>query len=312
MILSERGTGSFVTIAAVAALTMITAGCTEKERHPERYLDFINLTLHHERDAEVSGFLRAGVSPPSAIEHPDLSGVSRISFECGTEDSLRLVEAIRDQGIPLVISGAGGELPPRVRFWQEGINWRPVYSWSFDGDSCVFSARVNLSNTTGREWFSQNTVMKDLQDEPVCMVQDTLLIRNGDMELGWWRAGGRVLPLTIVYGWPQDSRWNQLVPCLVPNAGLLTVTDWPRRTGDTLWVPPETPLELTEEVRPNSSGYRCSLVLHNQTGVYLELRLILPERTPRGAIFSTGEGFPSFLGLHPGDLVVLDYDILYR
>ncbi|MBN2587088.1 MAG: hypothetical protein JXA64_03875 [Candidatus Fermentibacteraceae bacterium] len=300
------------TAAAAFVLTMITAGCAEKERYAERYLDSVNLTIHMDRAAEVSGFLRRGTSPGSAMEYPDLTGASRISFDCSPEDSARLAGLLQTTDVPFSVSSRDEDLPPCVRFWQDGITWRPVYSWTVEGDSCRFAARVALSNSTGREWFSQNTIMKDMEDNPVCMVQDTLLIRNGDMELGWWRAGGRVQPLTIVYGWPQDSRWNQLVPCLVPNAGRLTVAEWPRRTGDTLWVPPETPLELMEEVRPNSGGYRCSLVLHNQTGEYVELRLVHPERTPRGAFFNTGEDFPSFLGLHPGDLVVLDYDIVYR
>lgn len=293
-------------------LTMIITGCAEKELYPERYLDSVNLTLHTDRPAEVSGFLRQGVSPGNAMEYPDLSGASRISFYCSPDDSARLSELLETTDIPFNVSLHEDDLPPSVRFWQEGITWSPVYSWVIEGDSCRFSARVVLSNSTGREWFSQNTVMKDPCDNPVCMVPDTLLIRNGDMEIGWWSARGRLLPLSLRYGWPQDSQWNQLVPCVVADAGSLTGTDWPKRTGDTLWIEPEVPMEFTEEVQPNSTGYHCRLLLHNQSEEYIEIRLLYPDETPRGAVFQPQEGFPSMLGLQPGDLQVLEYSILYR
>jgi hypothetical protein len=153
--------------------------------------------------------------------------------------------------------------------------------------------------------------MKDMQDDPVCMVPDTLLIRSGDMELGWWSSEGIVLPITLRYGWPQDSQWNQLLPCVVPEAGLLSSTDWPKRIGDTLWIEPGIPLEVSEQVHPNSTGYLCSLIIHNQTASYVEVRLMYPARTPRGAKFEPGEGFRSFLGLQPGDMQILEYRVVY-
>jgi hypothetical protein len=314
MFLSGRGKTdgrTMRTAAAAIVLTMITAGCAEKERYAERYLDSINLTIHMDRAAEVSGFLRRGTSPGSAMEYPDLTGASRISFDCSPEDSAGLADLLQTTDVPFNVSSRDEALPPCVRFWQDGITWKPVYSWTIEGDSCRFVARVVLINSTGREWFSQNTIMKDMEDNPVCMVPDTLVIRNGEMELGWWSVRGQILPLTLRYGWPQYSQWNQLVPCITPGAGSLTGAIWPLRTGDTLWVQPEQPLDVAEQIHSNSSGYECTLLVHNQTSSYKEVRITYPSRTPRGARFEPGDGFLSFLGLQPGDLAVLEYRVVY-
>lgn len=300
------------TALAALALTMMIAGCAEKERFPERYLDSIALAIHPDRPAEVSGFLRRGTVPANALEYSDLTGATRISFDCGPEDSSRLAEIMENSPVPVQVRLRNDDLPSSVRYRQEGITWRPLYSWSQEGDSCSFSARVLISNTTGREWFSRHTTFMDAPGEMVCLVPETLIIRTGDMELGWWKADGRVLPLTLSYGWPLHSQWNQLIPCLVPEAGELLDARWPVRTGDTLWVRPEVPLEISEQVHPNSAGYECTLILHNRTEDYAEVRITVPERTPRGARFRPGGDFPSFLGLQPGDIAVLEYGIVYE
>ena len=69
-------------IATTLMLTMMFAGCTEKERYAERYLDSIDLILHMNRSAEVAGFLRKGTTPCHTVTYPDLSGISRLSFTC--------------------------------------------------------------------------------------------------------------------------------------------------------------------------------------------------------------------------------------
>ncbi|MCK4807804.1 MAG: hypothetical protein KAT09_09160 [Candidatus Aegiribacteria sp.] len=302
------------TITATLILTMIIAGCAEKERYAERYLDSIGLVLHMDRPAEVAGFLRQGASPCHTIEYPDLSGISRLSFNCSTEDSIKLLEQLSPGLIPFEVIADAYSGTPRIEYWQDGITWEPGYHWTVNEDSCVFAATVIVSNCTGREWFSQKTVMKDLSGNPVCMVSDTLIIRNGDMEIGWWNARGRALPLTLRYGWPVNSQWNQLVPCIVPNAvDLITgIHEWPLRTGDTLWIKPETEIEITETVHQNTTGYECTLTIYNQTDEYTEIRISHPVRTPRGALFQRQENFHSFVGLQPGDIVILEYRIIYN
>ncbi len=301
-------------IAATLMLTLIIAGCAEKERYAERYLDSISLVLHMDRPAEVAGFLRQGASPCHTVEYPDLSGISRLSFTCNPEDSTEFLEQMSHSVIPFEVSAAVYDDTPSIKYWQEGITWQPGYHWIVNGDSCFFAATVIVSNSTGREWFSQKTVLKDLPGNPVCMVSDTLIIRNGDMELGWWNARGPALPLTLRYGWPVNSQWNQLVPCIVPHAGeLITgIHEWPLRTGDTLWIQPEMEIETTETIHQNTTGYECTLMIYNQTEEYTEIRISHPDKTPRGALFQRQENFQSFLGLQPGDVVILEYRILYN
>jgi len=301
------------TAAATLALTMMIAACAEKERYPERYLDAVNLTLHSIRDAEVSGYLRPGARPDNALVYPDLTGTSGLVFRCAMEDSGKLVEALELQGIPVTIDVQDYCSNPSVSYRQEGILWKPVYSWNIQSGQCTFSARVSISNTTGREWFSQSTVFMDSRGQPACTFQDTLLIRNGEMELGWWSARGTVLPLTIFYGWPHNSQWNQLTPCLVPEAGDFYDREniWPIKTGDTLWIETDTELDITEMVEPYFDGYDCSLIIHNNTDQRIQAGIRHPETTPRGARFLPDQPLPRNIDMMPGDILVFDYSILY-
>ncbi|MEN8208270.1 MAG: hypothetical protein ABFR50_03360 [Candidatus Fermentibacteria bacterium] len=301
-------------VTTTLMLILLLAGCSEKERYAERYLDSIGLILHTNRPAEVSGHLRDGVSPCHTVEYPDLSGISRLSFTCNSEDTAELLEQLSPAVIPCEVFSAECGSYNSVEYWQEGITWEPEYHWRVNNDSCFFTATVIVSNSTDREWFSQRTVMKDSLGNPLCMVSDTLIIRTGDMELGWWNASGDALPLTLSYGWPVNSQWSQLVPCIVPHAGDLirNTGEWPLRTHDTLWVKPETEIEITETIHQNTIGYDCTLQIYNQTDIYTEIRIAHPDRTPRGALFQPQGNFPPFLGLQPGDVVILEYRILYN
>ncbi|MBD3278132.1 MAG: hypothetical protein GF388_07525 [Candidatus Aegiribacteria sp.] len=293
---------------------MIIAGCAEKERYPERYLDSLSLVLHTGRAAQVSGLLRQGASPGNALEYPDLTGTSRISFYCSRDDSMELLDVLPKTSLPIRLQRTEDDEPARIEYWQEGLFWKPIYGWTVRGDSCRFFARAQISNRTGREWFSRNTSLTGAEGTAVCMVPDTLIVRCGDMELGWWSASGELLPLTLSYGWPLDSQWNQMLPCVVENTDniVLCNAEYPMLRGDTLWIPPEQELEVFEEVVQNSTGYHCTLQIHNQTDFPRTVRIAHPERTPRGALFQPEEEFPEQLNLQPGDLVVLKYHIVYR
>lgn len=302
--------------ATTLILFMLLSACSSQQRFAERYLDHITLNIHMNRSFEVRGFLKREYSPVDALECQGIFGISQLSFACSVQDSMRLRENLRDFPIPTDIVTGQTEGVTLVSYRQAGISWMPRYSWSMDGDSCRFSATVILSNTTGREWFAERTTLMDWTGEPVCMIDDTLIVPIGDLELGWWRASGQTLPLTISYGWPNSAQWNQLVPCIVPEAGPTLDTgeygtDRPMVTGDTLWVPPVSPLEISHSLEQSDSGYIGNMQIYNQTGEYREVRVIHPEILPRGARFVEGEDFPAFAGLFPGDLVLLEYRLVY-
>ncbi len=301
------------TAVASLVLTMMIAGCAEKERYVERYLDSISLVLHMNRPAEVTGLLKPGASPGHTVEHPDLTGISRLSFTCSSRDSSELLEQLPDTVIPFDVTVSSQNESPSIEYWQDGIHWKPAYSWTLTEDSCFFSATVIIGNSTGREWFSRSAIMNDITGNPVCMVSDTLIIRTGDMELGWWNARGPALSHTLRYGWPVNTQWNQLIPCIASNSQemITGIHQWPVRTGDTLWIPPEQEIEISETIHQNSRGYDCTLQIYNQTDEYTEIRISHPDRTPRGALFQPQGDFPSLLGLWPGDVVILEYRITY-
>lgn len=304
------------TIVTTLVLIILLVGCAEKERYAERYLDSIDLVLHLNKSCEVRGFLKKRFSLEETMEYPGINGIGIISITCSREDSLDLIDYLKNSVTPITITANITDGIPYVEYSQEGISWKPEYRWSAGTGLCSFTATIILHNSTGREWFSENMVMVDVFNEPVCRVSDTLIIPEGELELGWWHAEGTAFPLRLVYGWPINAEWNQLIPCHVPQAGRLFMEDEETsdlilRTGDTLWIQPEQKIELLETIEQNPDGYSCILKVLNGTGRYIEIELSHPDILPRGAEFRERVSFPTVLKLLPGEDILLEYDIVY-
>lgn len=299
------------------AIILIFAACSERERYAERYLDSVSLNIYMERSVEVSGLLKREYSPTDAMDSQGIFSISQLSFACSYEDSLEIANNMQNMPIPTQITTELTGSRPLLSYRQQGIYWEPRYRWTLEGESCDFSATAAIRNSTGREWFAENIVMMDASGEPACRISDTLIVAVGELELGWWNATGTVLPLTMCYGWPTPAQWNQVVPCLVPDAGTILEDrpndgSWPISKGDTLWIPSQLSLETSEIIQQNSNGYSGILQIYNPTHDYIEVRITHPDLLPRGAHFVEREGFPSFVGMFPGDIVLLEYDIVYQ
>lgn len=303
-------------VTTTLLLIILLAGCTERERYAERYLDSVGLVLHPNSPAEVSGFLKKRFEPWDALECPDMTGIKEIAFICSTEDYTIITENLQDCLIPVSITTGISDVIPSVEYLQDGMVWKPNYRWSILEGICRFTATVSVVNSTGREWFSESIMMMDMLNEPVCRLSDTLIIPDGELELGWWHAEGTAHPLTLVYGWPRNAGWNQLIPCHVPDAGQIIpageeTSDWPVRTGDTLWIQAEHRVELHETIEQKPDGYSCLLELRNDSERYMEIKFSHPDILPRGAEFVEEEAFPDILDLYPGEQALLKYSLIY-
>ena len=303
-------------VTTTLLLIILLAGCTERERYAERYLDSVGLVLHPNSPAEVSGFLKKRFEPGDALECPDMTGIREITFNCSADDYVSITKNLQDCLIPVAIITGISDVIPSVDYLQDGIIWKPNYKWSVREGFCTFTATVSIVNSTGREWFSESIVMMDILNEPVCRFSDTLIIPGGELELGWWHAEGTAYPLTLVYGWPINAEWNQLIPCHVPVVGKIVpageeTREWPGRTGDTLWIQAEHRVELHETIEQNPDGYSCQLEILNVSESYMEIKFSHPDILPRGAKFLEVETFPAVLELYPGEQTLLKYDLIY-
>jgi hypothetical protein len=303
-------------ITTTLLLIILLAGCAERERYAERYLDSVTLVLHMDGLAEVSGFLKKRFEPGDALECPDMAGMRGIKFNCSSEDYVTIIENLQDCLIPVAITTSISDAIPSVEYLQEGITWKPNYQWSVREGFCSFTATVLIVNSTGREWFTESIMMMDMLNEPVCRLSDTLIIPAGELELGWWHAEGTAHPLTLFYGWPINAGWNQLIPCHVPDAGQIVPAgdethEWPVRTGDTLWIQAEHRVELRETVEQKTDGYSCLLEIRNGSERFMEIKFSHPDILPRGAEFVEVECFPAVLELYPGEQTMLKYDLIY-
>lgn len=303
-------------IATTLLLIILLSGCTERERYAERYLDSVGLVLHTNSPAEVSGFLKKRFEPGDALECPDMTGIREITFNCSSDDYITITNNLEDCLVPVAITTVISDVIPSVEYHQDGITWKPNYQWSVREGFCSFTATVSIVNFTGREWFSESIMMMDILNEPVCRLSDTLIIPGGELELGWWHADGTAHPLTMVYGWPINARWNQLIPCHVPDAGQIVpsgeeTSEWLFRKGDTLWIQAEHRVELRETIEQNPDGYSCLLEIRNGSERYMEIKFSHPDILPRGAEFVEVEAFPAVLDLYPGEQALLKYDLIY-
>ena len=303
-------------VTTTLLLIILLTGCTERERYAERYLNSIGLVLHPNNPAEVSGFLKTQFDPDDALECPDMTGIREIAFNCSSDDYVTITENLQDCMIPVAVTTVMSDVIPSVEYLQDGITWKPNYQWSVREGICRFTATVSIVNSTGREWFSESIIMMDMLQEPVCRLSDTLIIPEGELELGWWHAEGTANPLTLVYGWPINAGWNQLIPCHVPDAGQIVpageeTSEWPVRTGDTLWIQAEHRVELHETIEQNPDGYSCMLELRNDSDRYMEIEFSHPDILPRGAEFVEAEAFPDILDLYPGEQSLLKYSLIY-
>ena len=111
---------------------------------------------------------------------------------------------------------------------------------------------------------------------------------------------------------PNPGRWNAVQPMLVPDAGYIPPSEETLlHNGDTLWVPMDERISLEETSQQNPTGYECTLEMENISNEPLDLRLVYPDRLPRGAFMLLEDGSPSDYTLSPGGAASVNYSIVY-
>jgi hypothetical protein len=302
------------TLLAVLLLTGCDRGGGE---FPESGLDEVQLLLRFNSPAEVTGFLIGRSDMTDAVEAIDPTIMRSVSIVCSPADSALALPLLQGMIIPVSLSTAGYAGRTSVGFTQDGLTWLPGYSWSLSGDSAVVTAFVTIRNLTGRPWRVTGMTLVDDSGTPVCGLQDSLRLPEGELRMGWWESTGTVLPVTLVYGWPISGQWNPLQPLVMNPFGALVGTvaaepDLPLRTEDTLWIPAPEGIVLSETLEQLPTGYSATLEIENATNTPMTLRLSHPDILPRGAQFVELEGFSGTLDLEPFGSVTVEYGIAYR
>jgi|GEM_PF-1409001 len=304
-----------VTTLAVAAILLL--GCDTGEQHyPEVYLTSVRLDLYLNSPAQVTGYLAQGVSLHEALENIDAARLRNLNIRCSVQDSIDIEPIVETMIIPVSVSTTDFTGATAVSYSQDGITWTPRYSWAETGGLVRFDATITISNVSDRRWTAAGLTMMDGEGMPVCGIPDSVIIPENDMVLRWWSAEGYALQTSLVYGWPSHARWNLLNPILVEEPGFLLgqlggLPEWPRRTGDTLWIPPEEDILLTENLMQHPRGYNGTLDIENRTGRPLSLQLVYPDVLPRGAGFKVEADPSGNLSLGISDKVRLEYTISY-
>jgi len=294
-------------------------GCAPKApEHPETALDEVGLRLAFNAPAEVTGLLPAGAAIEDAVEAVDPAEMRSVSITCSSADSAAALLLLRGLVIPVTVSTEGYAGRTSVGYTQDGLTWMPSYAWAIDGAAATVTASATVRNLTGRRWTVTGIILLDGSGDPVCGVQDTLVLPEGELRMTWWEARGAALPVTLVYGRPVPGQWSPLRPLLMSDPiGSLVGTidmqpDLPIRTGDTLWVPAPEGIDLRETLEQFSAGYHAELEIRNDSDTPLTLRLSHPDVLPRGADFDETSGFDGLLDLEPGETATVEYSIVYR
>ncbi len=304
-----------------ALLTTLTASlaiaaCGAREPYPERHLDDVRLTVRMDAQVEVDGRLSRSTPPGELIGMAVPAGVRSIRLACSCEMAEGLAGVTDTLTIPFIHEEVAAEDGCRLSYSQDGITWSPRYRWTRTDGTVHFCATAVLSNSTGRAWDVRSMDLLDSDDRPLLAAGDSVHLPQGEREMAWWQAEGELLELTLRFGWPVAGTWNQLLPCLAPEAGTLagsldSLPDWPLRTGDTLWLNARDSLDLCLQMEQLERGHAFLLQLTNNSGRTADLRLQHPDTLPRGAVFLEGEPYSPGLTVQPGGTALVNYSIVY-
>ena len=304
-------------VTTLAATFLLVTACDRGGgSYPEEYLSGVWLDLYLNSPAQVSGYLAPGVTLEQALEHMVTARIRYLTIRCSYQDSIAIEPILASVIVPVEVSTENFTGSTAVTYSQDGITWTPGYSWTRNGSPRRFDATIKLSNVSGRSWTVTGVTMMDDQGMPVCGIPDSVSIPDGELITGWWSAEGYALTSTLVFGWPSYASWNHLAPFVTEGIGPLQgplggLPEWPLRTGDTLWIPSEEDVVLTENLTQHPRGYNGTLDIDNRSGDPVSLRLSYPDLLPRGAEFKV-EGDPSrLLMLEAGEKVRLEYTIAY-
>jgi len=239
-------------VTTLAAAATLILGCdTGEQQYPEVYLTSVRLDLYLNSPALVTGYLAQGISLQKALENIDAARLRNLIIRCSIQDSIDIEPIVATMIIPVSVSTTDFTGVTAVSYSQDGITWSPRYSWTATGSPMRFDATITTSNVTGRRWTAASLTMMDAEGLPVCGIPDSVIIPEDDMVLRWWSTEGYALQTSLVYGWPSHARWNLLVPVVAEEPGYLLgqlggLPEWPRRTGDTLWIPVEEDILLRQ------------------------------------------------------------------
>ncbi len=298
----------------IAALFL--SGCGKTTGLASQDLEPLFVTVRQTGPASIEGKLAEDVDLRKLVSALPATGVTEIRVRCTLRDSARLRELTDTLEVPLYINIQQSETPA-VTLIQEGLSWRPGYSWRLgEAGSCTLEGVVIITNSTNQIWNASHVRIEDTMGSAVASTATGLTIPAGDLVVRWWEATGTAGTLCLVYGWPVTGRWNALQPLVVPTAGPVLPdgigADLRTRNGsDTVWVSVPDVIEVAEQSNQVQTGYLCGMTLTNLTDEELNLALVYPELLPRGAFFRPGEGFEARMSLAPCGSRSMYYSIVY-
>jgi hypothetical protein len=296
---------------------LIISGCGKATGMASTDMESLFITVRPETAASIEGRLAEDVSLEKMVSLFPSTGVTEIRVTCTQKDSSMLKIVADTISIPIYITTSEGSPIPRISVSQNGLFWQPSYCWSVsETGACSIEGLVILSNSTNQVWNAATVRIEDNLGNAVATTSTGLTIPEGEVVVRWWEATGEAGTLSVVYGWPYTGEWNALQPLIVPSAGPLTPDGtreemWSRPSSDTIYVLANDIVEIREQQEQIPLGYINEVTLSNIDDRSIDIRMIYPDKLPRGASFVPGDSFQDYVTLTPLESRTMRYSLVY-
>lgn len=299
-------------ISALSALLLLCACGEEFTGLGSVDLQITSITFHDSDPATITGNLLSG-KPAGFIMKADGTLISSMTVTCSSPaDTQGMAEANNEVDFPLFYTVSDNEeTDSSISFEIDcgGLSWSPDYSFIQENSQNRVYASAKLMNMTVQTWQADTLRFNDNENQSVTTATGRITVRQGESLIPWWDAPTGNPVHVIRYGWPQSGRWNPLTAVYCPAGG--RVESWTNQvwlSGDTLYFPADSliELELTWEQHPGE--YQCFLTAESRAESMIEWEIQWPDRLPRGAEIEPGQ---ETLQIAPRESITILYKEVY-
>ncbi len=290
-------------LASVLTLLALCA-CADRSctGYASRDLRGVAILLDPESDAVVTGTPSCG-SPVEFAGNLATAGVTLLELTSYPADTTGIGALLENSPFPILYHS--GE--PRVALHIEGLNWELRIN---PGERTTGTALI--TNRTGETW-NADSVKLSASGGILARSSGGVVIPFEGAVIPWWEIDASPPETLLVYGFPTLGRWNAVIAIpMLTQPPPLPGTDAAMIRNDTLWLPADHLVRTDLTWTTRSNGYNCTLDIRSTTGSSIRLRVVLPERLPRGAVTQPGEGFVPSLTLPAGGSLQLRYSEIYQ
>ncbi len=293
----------------ISLLTLLTLGCGRSFTGLGSVdLQVSSITFHNFHPATITGILPSG-KPAQFAQAADSPLIEGMNLSCThQQDTSGIAAAARLADYPISFRRIDGETAI-VEILQDGMTWKPEYIYIEENGTQTVYAYAAITNMSIQTWQADTLRFLAPDRSQVTAATGRITVRQGESRFPWWNASAGRQQRIIRYGWPVPGKWNPLTAVVCPGKGRVeSWTDHIFESGDTLFFPADSLLDISLDWEQGASYYQCFLTAKSHANQQMEWKVLWPETLPRGAGIEPG---PESFQIQPEQSVTLLYKEVY-